>query len=93
MGGINDRTHPVNLRPQDRNPREHGLGVQIALHALVILPLTAITVGARGLVQNSKPGFHGIPRYFMSTPLCSPTSVLASRVWETTLGGLQVNRW
>lgn len=70
-----------------------ALGVQIVLPTIVILPLTAITVAVPGLAQKSKTGFHGTPRYFMSTPLCSPTSALASRGWEAILSGFQVNRW
>lgn len=41
-----------------------ALGVLIVLPPLVILTLTAITVGVPGLAQNSNPGFHGISQVF-----------------------------
>lgn len=40
------------------------LGSLIVLPSLVILGLTAITVGVPGLAQNSNPGFHGISQVF-----------------------------
>ncbi|MBO1273369.1 potassium-transporting ATPase subunit KdpA [Shewanella sp. 4t3-1-2LB] len=40
------------------------LGSLIVLPTLVILALTAITVGVPGLAQNSNPGFHGISQVF-----------------------------
>lgn len=40
------------------------LGSLIVLPTLVILVLTAITVGVPGLAQNSNPGFHGISQVF-----------------------------
>ena len=41
-----------------------ALGALIVLPTLVILGLTAITVGVPGLAQNSNPGFHGISQVF-----------------------------
>lgn len=40
------------------------LGSLFVLPTLVILALTAITVGVPGLAQNSNPGFHGISQVF-----------------------------
>lgn len=40
------------------------LGSLIVLPTLVILALTAITLGVSGLAQNSNPGFHGISQVF-----------------------------
>ncbi|HEY7772521.1 MAG TPA: potassium-transporting ATPase subunit KdpA [Marinagarivorans sp.] len=40
------------------------LGALIVLPTIVILGLTAITVGVPGLAQNSNPGFHGISQVF-----------------------------
>lgn len=40
------------------------LGVLIVLPTIVILGLTAITVGIPGLAQNSNPGFHGLSQVF-----------------------------
>lgn len=40
------------------------LGALIVLPTVVILSLTAITVGVPGLAQNSNPGFHGISQVF-----------------------------
>lgn len=40
------------------------LGALIVLPTLVVLGLTAITVGVPGLAQNSNPGFHGISQVF-----------------------------
>ncbi|WP_375055162.1 potassium-transporting ATPase subunit KdpA [Zobellella sp. DQSA1] len=40
------------------------LGALIVLPTVVILGLTAITVGIPGLAQNSNPGFHGISQVF-----------------------------
>lgn len=40
------------------------LGVLIVLPTIVILGLTAITVGIPGLAQTSNPGFHGISQVF-----------------------------
>lgn len=40
------------------------LGSLIVLPTLVILALTAITVGLPSLAQNSNPGFHGISQVF-----------------------------
>lgn len=41
-----------------------ALGALIVLPTIVILGLTAITVGVPGLAQNSNPGFHGISQVF-----------------------------
>lgn len=41
-----------------------ALGALIVLPSIVILGLTAITVGVPGLAQNSNPGFHGISQVF-----------------------------
>lgn len=41
-----------------------ALGALIVLPTIVILGLTAITVGIPGLAQNSNPGFHGISQVF-----------------------------
>ena len=40
------------------------LGSLIVLPSLIILPLTAITVGIPGLAQNNNPSFHGISQVF-----------------------------